>query len=212
MMMMNMMSLASEQTRPLLIARRSSQFPEISSSPSYTFSLPTYQTLTNAFGSLKETVYNYAWDDSAFKKLGWPPSDETAKEELKKTQDIYKRMNDYYQTRKMYDAFLEDRKAISRRYTYCQRVLEALPTIPKRSEALELATFCLKYHYNAMNDFDKSNFLLFVTMEKEKSTQEVKKADLELAQLTIVPDDNELLKNLFDQTIEKIESKKDSKK
>lgn len=169
-------------------------------SPSYTFSfsVPTVKDIMN---SAINTFNNYWWDEEAFKKLGWPTNDKVAQQELAATLMIYARMNKYFKTRDKYDDLLEDRRLIGRRTDYCRRVLEALPLIPKRAEALELATFCLNNHSQAMNDFIKTDFLLFVDLEKGKSIQEVQKADSELAKLKIVPDDNALLDKLFQQTV-----------
>ena len=200
-----------KRTRPKDIVNK----PAESSSPSYSlsFSLPTITDFVNSVSSAANTYYNYRYDDEAFKKLGWPEHDTTANTELKCTLMVYQRVNNYFVTRIPYDELLEDHKVISRRYDYCRRVLENLPKIPKRSEALELATFCLKHHSQVMNDFLKTDFLLFVEVEKNKSTQEVQKADLELAQLKIVPDNNKILNDLFEQTArEKLKKEEEKKK
>lgn len=200
----------AKRTRPKDILNR----PVESSSPSYSFSfsLPTFATVGNGVNSLVTTINNYWYDEEAFKKLGWPTHDKIAQQELANTLVIYKRINSYFQTRELYDDLTEDRRAIGRRYGYCQRVLEALPQIAKRSEALELATFCLKHHGEAMNNFVKSEFLLFVAVETNKSTQEVQKADSEVAQLKIVPEGNELLNNLFLQTARETLKKEEEEK
>jgi len=167
-------------------------------SSSYNISLPSLGSLYN---SLKNTVKNYWWDEEAFKNLGWPTTDKEAQQQFAITLMTYERVNKYFQTREKYDDLVEDRRRITRRTDYCRRVLETLPLIPKRAEALELATFCLNNHSQAMNDFIKTDFLLFVEVEKGKSIQEVQKADSELAKLKIVPDDNAFLGKLLQQTV-----------
>jgi hypothetical protein len=199
-----------KRTRPKDIVNRSAE----SSSPAYSlsFGVPSVASLLNGASSLVTTFNNYWYDEEAFKKLGWPENDEVAQGELVKTLAIYDRVNAYFQTRKAYIDLVEDRRAIGRRYGYCQRVLETLPQIPKRAEALELATFCLKYHSQAMNDFIKSDFLLFVSVETGKSTRETQKAVSEVAQLKIVPENNVLLNDLALQTAREVVKKEEEEK
>ena len=169
---------------------------------------------------IKEKPLNIIKEDNniILKTLGWPITDKNAEIELQKSQQLYERVNKYFQTKELYSSFLDDWKAINEKHDGCQRVLEMLPIIFKRSEALALATFCLKHHGQVMTDFDKSRFLLFVKMEEEQSKKEVAKARCELAALTIVPENNELLNHLFEQTVsvkypkDKTETKENVKK
>jgi len=163
---------------------------------SFSFSLPTLSGVGNSVNSAINTFNNYWYDEEAFKKLGWPEHDQTAQQELANTLQIYKRVNDYFVTRKAYIDLIEDRRVIGRRSDYLRRVLEKLPEIPKRSEALDLATFCLNNHSQAMNDFIKSDFLLFISVETGKSIQEVQKTNSELLKLKIV---SEPLNALYEQ-------------
>jgi len=221
----NMMSLAMENKEENKLTRSNPINIPLSSSSSslkkptpeenpYTFSLPTLATVTNAFGSLRETVNNYVWDDSAFKKLGWPESDESARQELRKTQEIYQKVNDALKTRVYYETFLQDCDSITRRHEYCQRVLIVLENHPR---GVDLALFCLTNHRQAMNQFDITRFLVFVDEKRATITQGTQKVYADLAALTFVPKDNPLLTGVFqspsvspvvEKKIEKVEQKK----
>lgn len=191
-----------EGSQPLAIPDRSSPEP-------YSFYIPTladtYTSVTNSFDSLKNTVTNFASDYYAFRKLGWPPSDFIAQEELKKSKELYARVNDSIQTHSTYEALLSDYNAITRRNAVCQRVLLALDNYP---DALNLALFCIQHHRPVMNDFDISRFLAFVTKEQEKSTKGMQEAYQELAKVMILPNDNQLLNNFFKQNSSKTELEK----
>lgn len=166
-------------------------------SPPYTlsFSLPTAKDLLNGVNSITATVNNYMYDTEAFKKLGWPIDDIIAKQELEKTQEIYKRVNESLQNRTTYSDFMKDYDFINRRQAYCQRVLQALPNHP---QGVVLALFCLKNHRAAMHSFDLIRFLVFIEGELEK----FKKIGAEFSLLTILPEeDNQLLNKLFEQTL-----------
>src|SRR6185369_17734452 len=69
-------------------------------SPPYTFSF-SLPTLTAIGSSVVATVNNFMYDTEAFKKLGWPITDKIAQQELEKTQEVYKRVNDCLQKRIM---------------------------------------------------------------------------------------------------------------
>lgn len=158
--------------------------------------------VSNSFDSLKTTVNNFVYDDAAFKKLGWPKNDIEAQQELAKSNEIYIRVNNFLKNNQSYPEYEEDCNAINRRTQYCQRVLVALNnnTIPKDSDRVSLALHCLKHHKQVLNDFDKSKFLLSIQLDQEKIKSNAKEIDQELAKITIVPEDNDLLNNLLEQT------------
>lgn len=193
---------AMERSQPLAIPDKSSPEP-------YSFYIPTladtYTSVTNSLDSLKNTVTNFASDYYAFRKLGWPPSDLIAQEELKKSKELYARVNNSIQTHSTHETLPSDYNAITRRNAVCQRVLLALDNYP---DALNLALFCIQYHRPVMNDFDISRFLAFVTKEQEKSTKGMQEAYQELAKVMVLPNDNQLLNNFFKQNGSKPESEK----
>lgn len=190
-------SLQKNDSSPIAIVQKSSSIPLLQkSSPDtsgYTLSLPTLTSLSNNLNSLRNTVNNYVWDDSAFKKIGWPLSDEFAQQQLIETQNVYTRMNNHLKTGIMYDEFKNDSDAISRRNGYLQRVLYALENHP---QGVELALFCLEHHEQVMNTFDKTRFLLFVEGKKATITQETRRVYADLLKVTIVPENIPLLSNL----------------
>lgn len=170
----------------------------------FSFSLPTLTNLSNGVNSLIATATNYLSDDAAFIKLGWPSSNEQAQQELKNTQETYKRVTDSLQNNVRHDDFVKDYEFLNRRQYYCQRVLQALPHHPK---GLELAIFCLQHHRSVMNSFDLTRFWVFVEAEQKKS----EKASKEFSLLTILPEvDNQSLDKLFKQTLAVKKYSKDS--
>ena len=197
--------LAMERSQSLVIVEKSSPEP-------YTFYIPSFSdmsvSLATNWDSFRSTVTNSISDDAAFRKLGWPPTDQIACEELAKSKEIYKRVNDSIQKRIPYSTFLEDYNAINRRTLYCQRALQALSDRP---DGVALAMFCMKHHQELMNAFDLSRFLLFVNEKQEKTKHGTQVVDRELSQLKIVPQDNELLNNLFKQSIPTTEEQKQKK-
>ena len=163
------------------------------------------ESLVTNWNSLKSTVTNSVSDDAAFRKLGWPPSDPIAQEELRKSKAIYARVNFSIQNHAQHETFLEDCSAINRRTAYCQRALGALPY---HSDGVGLAMFCLNNHQVLMNPFDLSRFLLFVNERQLKTKQGARVVDQELSKLKIVPKDNKLLNNLLKQSFPKEELEK----
>ena len=150
---------------------------------------------SSCMGSCYSTVTNYVSDEAAFKKLGWPPLDEIAIQELAMTKEIYNKVTDAVENNQPYDDFLKDYNTINNRQYYCQRVLQALPSHP---QAVELALFCLTHHSPAMHSFDLTRFGFFLQREQEKA----KKVGAEFSRLTL-PIDNPTLENLFEQTARK---------
>jgi hypothetical protein len=196
--LLNTLSVAMEKTEPLAISSSASE----QSLSGFYIPIPSfsdaYGAVASSLESFKNTVTNSISDDAAFKKLGWPLLDAIAQQELQTSKSLYKRVNEAIQNRTDYPTFLEDCGFINRRNLYCQRVLQALPTHP---DAVNLALFCMQHHKSVMNDFDKSRFLLFVNVGQEKTKKGTQEIDLELAKLTIVPENNALLDNLFEQTV-----------
>jgi hypothetical protein len=156
--------------------------------------------VTSSFDSITNTITNTMSDYAAFRKLGWPPSDEVAMQELEKSKIIYTRVNESIQKQIHYEVFLEDCNAITRRTVICQRVLLALDSYP---DALNLALFCIQYHRRVMNEFDLSRFLAFVNKEQNRSTKGAQDVYQELAKVMVLPNDNELLKDFIKQSIPK---------
>ncbi|HLJ30945.1 MAG TPA: hypothetical protein VKU36_00775 [Candidatus Babeliales bacterium] len=181
--------LERKSSNPLNIVKQQASILTLDESPSIHTPPTSYlqsisyvtAVVSNSFESIKNTVNNRLWDESAFKKLGWPPSDKEAKKELKATLKIYKRVEEYFCTGIMYEKFPEDYEAIKRRECYCQRVLEALP---QYSDAVNLALFCLEKHQFAMCYCDFKRFKLFLDLEQKKSTQTAEKVKERLAKLT----------------------------
>jgi hypothetical protein len=126
--------------------------------------------LASSVGSLTNTVVNALSDDAAFQKLGWPPENLIAKDELKRSQDIYKRHNESYKNYKAYIEYDDDCAFINRRTDYCQRALSALynDTIINRADRIKLAMHCLKHHSQVLNSFDTNKFVDIVKNEQEK--------------------------------------------
>src|SRR5438128_7995407 len=151
---------AMEQ-QPLAIAGKSS-------SPEVGLSSYLYGCVSNSLDSLSSTVINTCSDYAAFRKLGWPPLDLIAQQELEKSKTMYERVNKSIQTQISYPTFLDDCNAITRRNAICQRVLVALDNYP---DALNLALFCIQHHRRILNEFDLSRFLAFVNKEQEKSNK-----------------------------------------
>lgn len=176
-----------------------------------------YGCVSGSFDSLSNTIANTVSDYSAFKKLGWPTSDEFAQQESVKCDAMYTRVNDSIQKQISYPTFLEDCAAITRRSAICQRVLLVLDSYP---DALNLALFCIQYHRRVMNEFDLSRFLAFVNKEQEKSTKGAQGVYKELSKVMVLPNDNELLNRFVKQSIsnkeieepKKDEDKKEQKK
>jgi hypothetical protein len=163
-------------------------------SPPYVFSF-SLPTVTGAVSSLTATYNNYMYNTEAFKKLGWPITDKIAQEELEKTQETYKRVNDCLQKRITNPDCKNDYDFINRRQAICQRVLDGLPDHP---QGVDLALFCLKHHRTAMTPVDLTRFLVFVEEQQEKS----KRVGAEFSLLTILPEeDNQSLDKLFKQTL-----------
>jgi hypothetical protein len=156
--------------------------------------------VTSSFDSITNTITNTMSDYAAFRKLGWPPSDEVAMQELEKSKIIYTRVNESIQKQSHYEAFLEDCNAITRRTVICQRVLLALDSYP---DALNLALFCIQHHRRVMNEFDLSRFLAFVNKEQNRSTKGAQDVYQELAKVMVMPNDNELLKDFIKQSTPK---------
>jgi hypothetical protein len=182
-----------KKSRPRDIINR----PSENSSPAYSlsFSLPTITNVINGANSLVTTVNNYWYPSEALKKLGWPEGDTLAQQELKISQDLYKKVTESLEKRETYNGFSEDCDRINRRQGYCQRALQELPNCP---QGVQLALFCLKYHRAAMNSFDLTRFLIFVEEEQEKAKQ----IGAEFSLLTILPDEeNQSLDKLFKQTL-----------
>lgn len=169
--------------------------------------------VASSLGSLSTTVMNQISDEAAFKKLGWPLSDQIAREELEKSKVLYERYNKSFKSYDEYFEYANDANAINRRTHYCQRVIWALHknTIPNHADRPKLALHCLQYHKQVLNDFDKSQFLFFIQKDQEKTKLDTKKVDQELEHLTIVPDDNELLNELLNQTIKQKEEEQKKK-
>ena len=166
-----------------VVMNKSSDF---SVSPyTFSFSIPT---VTEAVGSLTATYNNYMYNTEAFKKIGWPITDKIAQQETEKSQEIYKKALQNAAT-------MSDYAFINRRQAICQRVLDELPDHP---QGLQLALHCVQCHRAAMTPVDLTRFLSFIEEQREKS----KKVDAEYSQLTILPEgDNQLLDNLFNQTL-----------
>lgn len=197
---------AMEQ-RPLAIPSKSS--PEVG------LSAYLYDKVSGSFDSLSNTVTNACSDYAAFKKLGWPPSDPVAQQELERSKAIYEKVNKSIQTQILHETFLEDCNAITRRNAICQRVLVALDNYP---DAINLALFCINHHRRILNEFDLSRFLAFVNKEQEKSNKGAQDVYKELSRVMVLPNDNELLNRFVKQSIsgketelskEIVESKKD---
>lgn len=197
---------------PLPIARA---IPSKSSPEQNGFSSYLYGCVSNSFDSLSSTVINTCSDYAAFRKLGWPPLDLIAQQELEKSKAMYERVNKSIRTQVSYPTFLEDCNAITRRNAICQRVLVALDNYP---DALNLALFCIQHHRRILNEFDLSRFLAFVTKEQEKSNKGAQDVYQELSKVMVLPNDNELLNLFVKQSIsgkeielsKEIESKKDT--
>lgn len=184
---------------------------EQSSYSSYLSSSLAYAV--SSFDSATNTIMNIVSDDAAFKKLGWPPNDSIAQQELEKSKSIYDRHNKSFKNYGTYPEYQEDCDAINRRTNYCQRVLVALynDTILNRVERGKLALHCLQHHGQALNEFDKSKFVYFVTEEQKKIKNDTQNIDQEFQNLTLVSKDNELLNNLLKQSIKKEEQRKNKK-
>jgi len=163
--------------------------------------------VASSLDSLSNTITNQISDEAAFRKLGWPLSDEIARQELEKSTLLYKRHNDSFKVFDEYFEYTNDCNAINRRTQYCQRVLWALynNTILNHADRPKLALHCLQHHKQVLNDFDKSKFLFFVQIYQEKTKQDVKQLDQDMLHLTIVPHDNDLLNELLNQTIKQKE-------
>ena len=88
-----------------------------------------------------------------------------------------------------------------------QRVLFALytNTIVNHADRAKLALHCLVHHKAVLNDFDKSKFLFFIQKDQKKTKLDIKTVDQGLEHLTIVPNDNDLLNDLLNQTIKQKE-------
>jgi len=180
-------SLERQSSQPLNIVKSSSQLTLVESPSVHTPSslFPSLTTVTtfvaSGFDSIKNTVNNRLWDESAFKKLGWPLADKEAKKELKTTQKIYKRLEEYFSTHIMYDKFDEDDKAVERREYYCQRVWEALPHHP---EAINLALFCMENHQFAMV-YRLKRFKVFLEIAQKKSKNTAENVEERLAKVIL---------------------------
>jgi hypothetical protein len=169
-----------------------------------------FNCAVSSFDSLTSTVINTVSDTAAFKKLGWPPDDATAQQELERSKTIYKQHNEMFKKYAEYPQYYENYDAINRRAQYCQRVLLALhnDTILNRLDRGKFALHCLQYHSQALNDFQKTEFLYFVKEEQKKIKTETQNIEQELSDLTIVSKTNELLNNLVEQTVKKQQEKK----
>lgn len=185
------LSSAMDQEQPFAILSKSLPEQQLGLS-SY-----LYGCVSGSFDSLSNTIVNTVSDSAAFRKLGWPPSDALAQQELEKSKVIYKRVNDSIQTQISYSAFLDDCTAITRRNTICQRVLVALDNYP---DALNLALFCMQHHRQVLNEFDFLRFLAFVNKEQSKSTQSAQAVCKELTKIMVFPNNNELLNNFVKQS------------
>jgi len=163
--------------------------------------------VASSLGSLSTTVMNQISDEAAFKKLGWPPEDKDAQQELERSKLLYERHNKSFKSYDEYFEYKNDADAINRRTQYCQRVIWALynNTIPNHADRPKLALHCLLHHKQVLNAFDTSKFLHFIQKDQERTKHDTKKVDQELEHLTIVPDDNELLNELLNQTIKQKE-------
>jgi hypothetical protein len=139
----------------------------------YVVGVPTWTGFTNyvsnSWGSFTETVKNRASDDAAFSKLGWPPSDPVAQNELKKTLDKYKDVV----TEPIFELRCKDLDTICNRVNYLIRVYKALyPTESSygkcmpRSDGVPLVKHCMKQHLGVIPDPLKSLFSQYL-MEKE---------------------------------------------
>lgn len=162
------------------------------------------QCVASSWDSLKNTVNNKMFDESAFKKLGWPVNDPTAQRELERSTAIYNRVNVALKKRDFYTEFAQDCDIINRRILVCQRALNAFEAHP---DGVKLALHCIKHHHYILTPYDLTKFMSFVQSSKKTSQQGVDEIEQELALIKSALVDNPVLNSL----IKKAPQKKDDK-
>ena len=147
--------------------------------------------------SLKNTMVNAISDDAAFLKLGWPPQNQTAQQELQKCKEVYARYDGLSKKCEVSIQYKEDCAFIERRTSYCKRVLSALHnnTVLNCADRPKLALHCLTHHEKVLNQFDKETFFEIVGMEQKKAEEEAQQVSQQLEKITNNKDINKELQN-----------------
>jgi len=158
--------------------------------------------LASSANSAIETAGNYLSDEKALNKLGYisnninPNEYSVNNEELQKWEKVRDRHSEDLANYNINKApfledikkasFIEDIQFIARRQAYVQRACTLLSS--DRSDAVNIALFCLTHYMSLMNSYEAEYFRLFSEAKEELSKSKAQKISAQLSSLAVSKD------------------------